>query len=159
MNQNHRDIKFRLLLPSATAAAPTQLTVYKIVVRLDDSLVESPRVRCRLKCETVPLLSGAPVVECWHDFVVLKIAVDNAAENHLKWQWQKWQLARWSAVQRMGNYRLIWYSLPVNDVFVPADIGHASTLANGDVGEAPALQRKPSFSTFVTSHHLRANFN
>ena len=51
------------------------LTVYKIVVCFDDSFVEGPSVSCRLKCETVPLFASPPVMECWHDFVVLKIAI------------------------------------------------------------------------------------
>lgn len=60
------------------------LTVYKIVVSFDDSFVESSCISRCLKSETVPLLASTPVMECWHNFEVFKIAIDDATEDDLK---------------------------------------------------------------------------
>lgn len=141
---------------------PAMLTVYKIVISFDDSFVESPCISCRLKCETVTLLARTPMMECWHDFVVLKIAIDDATEDDLKsaCEGERDKVENFSlpTSSRGTFYRLIRYPLAIDDVLMSTDVLHASTFTYGDISEAATLQWQPSFSAFVTSHHLCTNF-
>lgn len=53
------------------------LTINKVIVGTNDSLVESSRIGRSLEGEPIPLLARPPMMERGHHFEVLQISINN----------------------------------------------------------------------------------
>lgn len=148
-HMNHREAKIIKSLKNSQiilqVAIKALLTVYQIVISFDDSFVKSSCISCCLKCETVTLLARSPMMKSGHDFIVLKISVDDATKNDLKnTEWMSKisnDLSYWVTMSA-NMYCLIGNSLGIDDVFMSSDISHSGAFTYGDISEACGCMKR-----------------